>query len=186
MGLRPIPRHNIRILPPKTAILYCSYTGLLEHIHHQDNNNKCACESRSNTRANTSRRIGKSTPSRRRCSRRRRRRHSSRRQIERHVAGRARPGRRAPHALAGSAVERRRRVEAVRHVFRRALEADLIAAWHCGPITCHDKWTGELVLAVEGAVATVAIGLVFGPGGPEGPEGPFQPLGLDVSVLCQD
>ena len=34
------------------------------------------------------------------------------------------------------------------------------------------------------------IGLGFGPGGPEaqgeGPEGPFQPLGLDVSVLCQD
>ena len=30
------------------------------------------------------------------------------------------------------------------------------------------------------------LGLVFGPGGPEGPEGPFQPLGLDVSVLCQD
>ena len=29
-------------------------------------------------------------------------------------------------------------------------------------------------------------GLGFGPGGPEGPEGPFQPLGLDVSVLCQD
>ena len=30
------------------------------------------------------------------------------------------------------------------------------------------------------------LGLAFGPGGPEGPEGPFQPLGLDVSVLCQD
>ena len=30
------------------------------------------------------------------------------------------------------------------------------------------------------------VGLVFGPGGPEGPEGLFQPLGLDVSVLCQD
>ena len=30
------------------------------------------------------------------------------------------------------------------------------------------------------------FGLVFGPGGPEGPEGPFQPLGLDVSALCQD
>ena len=30
------------------------------------------------------------------------------------------------------------------------------------------------------------IGLGFGPGGPEGPEGPFEPLGLDVSVLCQD
>ena len=30
------------------------------------------------------------------------------------------------------------------------------------------------------------IELAFGPGGPEGPEGPFQPLGLDVSVLCQD
>ena len=29
-------------------------------------------------------------------------------------------------------------------------------------------------------------GLGFGLGGPEGPEGPFQPLGLDVSVLCQD
>ena len=29
-------------------------------------------------------------------------------------------------------------------------------------------------------------GLGFQPGGPEGPEGPFQPLGLDVSVLCQD
>ena len=29
-------------------------------------------------------------------------------------------------------------------------------------------------------------GLGFGPGGPEGPEGPFQPLGLDVSVLCQN
>ena len=30
------------------------------------------------------------------------------------------------------------------------------------------------------------LGLVFGPGGPEGPEVPFHPLGLDVSVLCQD
>ena len=33
------------------------------------------------------------------------------------------------------------------------------------------------------------LGLAFGPGGPEGPEGPegpFQPLGLDVIVLCQD
>ena len=29
-------------------------------------------------------------------------------------------------------------------------------------------------------------GLGFGPGGPEGPEGPFQPLGLDISVICQD
>ena len=27
------------------------------------------------------------------------------------------------------------------------------------------------------------MGLEFGP---EGPEGPFQPLGLDISVLCQD
>ena len=32
----------------------------------------------------------------------------------------------------------------------------------------------------------LGFGLGFGPRGPEGPEGPFQPLGLDVSVLCQD
>ena len=35
-------------------------------------------------------------------------------------------------------------------------------------------------------VVSGGMGLGFGPGGPEGPEGPFQPLGLDVSVLCQD
>ena len=39
---------------------------------------------------------------------------------------------------------------------------------------------GEVVVVFGG------MGLGFGPGGPEGPEGPFQPLGLDVSVICQD
>ena len=46
----------------------------------------------------------------------------------------------------------------------------------------------EVTIEVVGSVwrLVLEIGLGFGPGGPEGPEGPFQPLGLDVSVLCQD
>ena len=47
-------------------------------------------------------------------------------------------------------------VEAVRHVLRRAIETDTIAARHRGPIARSDKWAGELILAVEGAVAAVA------------------------------
>ena len=80
--------------------------------------------------------------------------------------------------------------------FRPAPRAGPEGPWPQGPkgpgAECECSESGLRLQVVFGEVMgsfwwqVRDTGLGFGPGGPEGPEGPFQPLGLDVSVPCQD